>query len=466
MLENKTQNTKEYPGGINAETIKNLCDKFQRYNSIAPELFKTYHVKRGLRNEDETGVLAGLTRICNVHGYLIDEGEKLPVPGDLIYRGISIRDLVKGCRADDRFGFEETIWLLLFGYLPDAQTLDDFTKLLASCRELPRDFTEDVMMKATSSNIMNQLGRSVLSLYSYDKNPEENSLQNVLRQSILLIARMPTMMVNAYQVKRRRFDNETLFLHPLKPGHSTAESILATMRPDEQFTSEEAKLLDLCLMLHAEHGGGNNSSFTCRVLSSTGSDTYSAISAAIGSLKGPRHGGANIKVTEMLEFIKEGVKNWNNDDEISDFLRKLLRGEVGDGAGLIYGMGHAVYTISDPRAEILKLYAGKLADKTEYAEEFHLLEAVERLSPAIFHEVKGSDKFICANVDMYSGMVYKILGIPTDLYTPLFAVARIVGWCAHRIEEMTTGKRIMRPAYKSVSRSQPYVQIQERKTII
>lgn len=456
----------EIEHGISQGALKKLCDEFRKYNRIPPELFGTYRVKRGLRYADGTGVLAGLTLICNVHGYVIDDNEKKPVEGDLVYRGISIRDLVAGCTAEDRFGFEEVIWLLLFGHLPNAPALDNFRKILGACRELPTYFTEDVLMKAPSANIMNQLGRAVLALYSYDKNPDECTLENVLRQSIWLIARMPTIMVNAYQVKRRHFDHESLFFHPLEPGHSTAESILATMRPDKQFTDQEAKLLDLCLMLHAEHGGGNNSSFACRVLSSTGSDTYSAVSGAIGSLKGPRHGGANVKVMQMMEYIKEGVKNWNDDDEIAAFLGKILRKEAGDGTGLIYGMGHAVYTLSDPRAVILRKYARELADQTEHADEFHLLESVERLAPAVFAEVKGSTKEICANVDLYSGMVYRVLGLPQELYTSLFAVARIAGWCAHRIEEMTTGNRIMRPAYKAVSHTQPYIPLKERPSLL
>lgn len=466
MQETISQNQTAIEHGISEASFQKLCDEFRKYNHIDPNLFETYHVKRGLRNEDGTGVLTGLTLICNVHGYMIDDSEKVPVEGDLIYRGISIRDLVAGCEAENRFGFEEVIWLLLFGRLPDATTLENFTKILANCRELPNSFTEDVLLKAPSPNIMNQLAQAVLALYSYDRNPDENSVENVLRQSIWLIARMPTIMVTAYQVKRRHFDHETMFIHQLEPGHSTAESILATMRPDKKFTDQEAKLLDLCLMLHAEHGGGNNSTFACRVLSSTGSDTYAAIAGAIGSLKGPRHGGANIKVMQMMEYIKEGVENWKDDDEIAAFLARILRKEAGDGAGLIYGMGHAVYTLSDPRAVILKEYARALADKTEHADEFHLLESVERLAPAVFAQVKGSDKTICANVDLYSGMVYKVLGLPPELYTPLFAVARIAGWCAHRIEEMTTGNRIMRPAYKAVAGLQPYVPLAERKSLL
>ena len=452
----------EYAAKPSNETLKRLCDEFKKYNQIRPELFETYHVKRGLRNEDGTGVMAGLTLICNVHGYLINEGEKMPIPGELIYRGINVKDLVRGCADDNRFGFEEVIWLLLFGHLPTTAQLDKFKAVLAECRELPPYFAEDVLMKSASSNIMNMMGRSVLSLYTYDDDPENDSMENLLRQSIELIAKMPTIMVHAYQVKRRNFDHESMFFHPLERSHSTAESILATMRPDRKFTDEEAKLLDLCLMLHAEHGGGNNSTFSCRSLSSTGTDTYSAISAAIGSLKGPRHGGANIKVMEMMECIQKGVKNWEDDGEVAAFLEKILRREAGDGSGLIYGMGHAVYTISDPRAIILKENARKLAEKSELLPEFRLIEAVERLTPAVMNRFRGENRTLCANVDLYSGMVYRLLGIPPELFTPLFAVARIPGWCAHRIEEITTGKRIMRPAYKAVASVQPYLPLAER----
>ena len=444
------------------DSLKNLCDEFKKYNRIDPELFDAYHVKRGLRNDDGTGVMAGLTLICNVHGYLINEGEKMPVDGELIYRGINIRDLVAGCESDHRFGFEEVIWLLLFGSLPNARQMASLRQILASYRELPPRFVEDSLMIAPSPNIMNQLQRAVLALYAFDNAPEDKSLEHVILQSMYLIARMPTIMVNAYQIKRRVFDHESMFIHPLVDGHSTAESILATMRPDRQFTDAEAKLLDLCLMLHAEHGGGNNSTFTCRAVTSTGTDTYSAIAAAIGSLKGPRHGGANIKVMEMLDYIKTGVKDWQDDAEISAFLEKLLSREAGDRSGLIYGMGHAVYTISDPRAVILKQRMERLVRGTGLYDEFQLLESVERLAPAAFAKVKGSSKNICANVDLYSGMVYRLLRIPTELYTPLFAVARMAGWCAHRIEEMTTGGRIMRPAYKAVAAAHTYTPLSQR----
>jgi citrate synthase len=453
----------EYLSSMPDSSIKKLCNEFEKYNHIDPELFDTYHVKRGLRNSDGTGVMAGLTLICNVHGYLLNEGEKMPIDGELIYRGINVKDIVAGCKRENRFGFEEVIWLLIFGHLPTAQQLEFFQALLGEMRELPEYFTEDVLMKAPSPNIMNKMGRAVLALYTYDKNAEDNSIQNLLSQSVRLIAKMPTLMVHAYQVKRRNFDHDTMFFHPLERSHSTAESILSTMRPDRKFTDEEAKLLDLCLILHAEHGGGNNSTFACRALSSTGTDTYSSISAAIGSLKGPRHGGANIKVMEMIDCIKNGVKDWNSDDEISEFLVKILNRQEGDHSGLIYGMGHAVYTISDPRAVILKQNAEKLAEKSDLINEFKLMENIERLAPAAYASVKSNDKKICANVDFYSGLVYKMLGFPSDLFTPLFAVARIAGWCAHRIEEISTGKRIMRPAYKAVAQNQDYLPLSQRQ---
>jgi citrate synthase len=452
----------QYSAAIPSGSLTKLCEEFKKYNRIDPQLFENYGVKRGLRNADGTGVMAGLTLICNVHGYLINEGEKMPIDGELIYRGINVKDIVTGCHNENRFGFEEVIWLLLFGSLPNYKQLEFFKNLIGQLRELPPYFTEDVLMKAPSPNIMNKMARAVLALYSYDNNAEDNSVENVLSQSIQLIAKMPTLMVHAYQVKRRNFDHQTMFFHPLEPGHSTAESILATMRPDKKFTDEEAKLLDLCLMLHAEHGGGNNSTFSCRSLSSTGTDTYSAISAAIGSLKGPRHGGANIKVMEMFEYIKQGVKDWKDDDEISNFITRMINKQEGDRSGLIYGMGHAVYTVSDPRAIILKNSARSLAGKAGLLDELNLVEAVDRLTPSIFARIKDNGKDICANVDLYSGMVYKLLDIPSDLYTPLFAVARIAGWCAHRIEEITTGNRIMRPAYKAVSSDQDYIPLSAR----
>lgn len=442
--------------------FQTLCEEFRANNQIPPEKFDLYQVKRGLRNPDGTGVMAGLTRICNVHGYLINDGERAPDEGKLTYRGISVSDIVEGCTRENRFGFEEVVWLLLFGQQPTQHQLDGFNRLLNSLRELPEYFAEDMIIKAPSRNIMNKLARSVLALYSYDEQPDDSSLENNMRQAIQLIARLPTIMTYAYQVKRRHFDRESMFFHPLNPNHSTAEAILNAIRPDRVFTDEEAKLLDICLILHAEHGGGNNSTFTARVLSSTGTDIYSSISAAIGSLKGPRHGGANHRVMMMMDDLMEHVENWENEDEVESYLEKIVRKEVGDRSGLIYGMGHAVYTLSDPRAVILKKNAREMAEKHGLLRKFELFERVEKLAPDVFAKVKNDTKVISANVDFYSGLVYEMLGIPSDLYTPMFAVSRIAGWCAHRIEEMETCGRIMRPAYRSLAQNRPYMPIEKR----
>ena len=443
--------------------LKMLCEEFRRNNQIPPEKFDLYNVKKGLRNPDGTGVMAGLTLICNVHGYLIDDGERIPDEGKLTYRGIDVQEIVDGCVAENRFGFEEVAWLLLFGKPPTGEQLSSFCEVLNSYRELPEYFAEDMIIKAPSRNIMNKLARSMLALYSYDENPDDATLENNMRQAMQLIARMPTIMTYAYQVKRRHFDKKSMYFHPINPEHSTAQSILNAIRPDRFFTDEEAKLLDLCMILHAEHGGGNNSTFTARVLSSTGTDIYSTIAAAIGSLKGPRHGGANHRVMTMMNELMENVENWESDDQVRAYLEKIVRKEAGDRSGLIYGMGHAVYTISDPRAVILKDRARKLAEKYGMLQEFELFERVERLAPGVFADVKGDTKVISANVDFYSGLVYQMLGIPSDLFTPLFAVSRIAGWCAHRIEEMETCGRIIRPAYRSLSKNKPYVPIELRK---
>ncbi|MCI8623123.1 MAG: citrate synthase [Provencibacterium sp.] len=446
----------------NQRAIQFLCEEYRKYNRIDPAYYDVYNVKRGLRNNDGTGVLAGLTQVCNVHGYVLDEGEKAPVDGVLTYRGIKVNDLIEGCVQDDRFGFEEAIWLLLFGRLPNREQLETFRGILASQCELPTSFFEDIILKNPSRNLMNMLARSVLALYAYDPNPDSNEFENLIRQSISLIARMPVIMVAAYQVKRRAFERESLYVHDPRPDFSIAENILHSLRSDMQFTREEAKLLDICLILHAEHGGGNNSAFTARSVSSTGSDTYSAIAAAIGALKGPRHGGANFKVMEMLDFLKEEVANPDDDAQVKDFLARLIRGETGDRSGLVYGMGHAVYTRSDPRAVILKKYALRMAAGTPIEREFQLLDAVERLTPEVFASIKGSKKDICANVDMYSGLVYKMLKIPYDMYTALFAAARTTGWCAHRVEEVVYGDRLIRPAYKSLAKDQAYLPMEER----
>ena len=449
--------------GKRISSLESLCEEYRAHNRIPAELFDKYQVKRGLRNPDGTGVVAGLTNISNVHGYIIEDEEKTPDEGRLIYRGIDLRELVEGCAQDNRFGFEEVEWLLLFGKLPSKEQLERFNRTLNENRELPSYFAEDMIIKAPSANIMNKLARSVLALYSYDPTPDDPSLENNMRQSVELIARLPTIMTYAYQVKRRYYDKESMYFHPLCPEHHTAEAILRALRPDTQFTDEEAKLLDLCLMLHAEHGGGNNSTFTSRVLSSSGTDIYSTIAASIGSLKGPKHGGANHRVMTMMHEIMEKVQNWENEDEVEAYLEKILRKEAGDGSGLIYGIGHAVYTLSDPRAVILKEKAGNLAREKGMEREFNLFQLVEKLAPDAFARVKGSSKVVSANVDFYSGLIYQMLGIPEDLFTPLFAVSRIGGWCAHRMEEMFTGGRIIRPAYRSLTRFQPYVDLKDRQ---
>jgi citrate synthase len=446
----------------NNSAITSLCGEFLKHNKIAPELYEKYQIKRGLRNSDGTGVLAGITNICNVHGYIVNEGEREPMEGELIYRGYSINDIVANTTDKKRFGFEETAYLLLFGQLPTRAQLDSFNELLSEYRELPPGFSEDMIFKAPSKNIMNKMGRCVLALYSYEDDPEDQSLESELNRAISIIARLPSAMVDAYQIKRRYYDHESLYMHPLNPNECTAESILSTLRSDRIYTAEEAQLLDLMLIIHAEHGGGNNSTFTCRTLTSSGTDAYAAYSGAIGSLKGHRHGGANFKVIAQLEDFKEHISNWNDDYEVKDYLARVIRKEAGDGTGLIYGMGHAVYTLSDPRAVILKKNAVKLAKGTEFEKEFMLLDAVERLTPEVFAEIKGSNKVMCANVDLYSGLVYRMLKIPVELNTPLFAVSRIAGWCAHRIEELTTGGRIIRPAYKAINKKRAYLPIDER----
>ena len=444
------------------ETMKYLFREYLENNYIDPETSERLGVKRGLRNPDGTGVLAGLTNVCDVVGYdKTEDGKVVPIPGKLIYRGINVEQLAEEAYQKDRFVFEGVIWLLLFGTLPTSAELKEFGQILDSHRALPDGFAEDMIMKAPSPNIMNKLARGVLAMYSYDENPEDLSLENLLEQSISLIAGLPTIMVNAWQIKRRIYDHQSMFFHMPIPGQSTAEHILATYRADQKFTHEEAKLLDLCLVLHADHGGGNNSAFTCRVLSSSGTDTYSAIAAAIGSLKGPKHGGANLKVMEQLEYLKAGVEDYQDEDEVREFLRRIIRKQAGDGSGLIYGMGHAIYTISDPRAVVLRQKAEKLAVEKGFEDEFRLLCLVEKLGPQVFAEEKGN-KTVCANVDLYSGLIYKMLGISQDLYTPLFAISRIPGWCAHRIEEVVFANRIIRPAYKYLGVRQKYKTLEER----
>ncbi|MEA4911202.1 MAG: citrate synthase [Oscillospiraceae bacterium] len=439
-----------------------LCDEFRKYNYISADDWDKYEVKRGLRNANGTGVLAGLTSICDVVGYELVDNKRVPCDGKLIYRGIDVSDIINAGKAEDRYVFEEVVWLLLFGSLPTPGQMKLLRKVMADMRELPDGFAEDMIMKAPSPNVMNKMARSVLALYSYDQSAEDMSLENALFQAVKLSSCAPTIMVDAYQVKRRVYDKKSMYFHQSKPELSLAQNILRINRPDKKFTEPEARLLDMCLVLHADHGGGNNSTFTTRVVTSSGTDTYSAISAAIGSLKGPRHGGANIKVMEMLDFIKAGVRDYSDDEEISDFLGKILDRQAGDGSGLIFGIGHPVYTKSDPRATILRQNARELAEQTGLGDDYKLLNAVERLAPGVMLDKRGVANS-CANVDLYSGLVYRTMKIPVDLYTPLFAVARMAGWCAHRVEEMMFGNRIIRPAYKYLGVPREYTPFGERK---
>ncbi|MDY4698852.1 citrate synthase [Eubacterium coprostanoligenes] len=452
----------QYISSVSQDYISGLCGELEMNNSIKPGDFQKYRVKRGLRNPDGTGVMAGLSHVSSVEGYYILDNERIPKEGKLSYRGYDIKDIIADCVADDRFGFEEVVWLLIFGSLPSKNQIAEIREVLGKSRALPDEFIEDMIMKHPSKDIMNKMARCVMSLYSYDENPDDISTPNVLRQSLQLIAQFPTMMNSAYQIKRRAFYNKSMYLHPIKPELSTAESILRLLRSDKKYTDEEAKLLDICLMIHADHGGGNNSTFSTRVLTSSGTDTYSAITAGLGSLKGPRHGGANIKVAHQMEYIMENLDDSTDDKQVRDMLARIMKKEAGDGSGLIYGMGHAVYTLSDPRAVILKRSAKKLAFDHGFEKEFMTLDAIERLTPQVFAEIKGVEKTMCANVDLYSGLVYRVLGIPEDLYTPLFATARVAGWCAHRLEELTTSSKIMRPAYKSVTKYRAYTPLEQR----
>lgn len=430
---------------------------------INPDLYKKYDVKRGLRNANGTGVLVGLTRIGDVVGYELKDGEKIAIPGRLIYRGYNVEDLIKDAEQNKQFGFEQCAYLLLFGELPTKEKLERFTSYLGECRILPENFTEDMIMKAPSKDIMNKMARGVLASYSYDDDPENKSVGNVIKQCIQLIARFSTLAAYGYQAKRRYYDNKSMFIHNPKADLSTAESFLRLIRADKSYSRLEAETLDLALILHAEHGGGNNSSLTVHVVSSADTDTYSAIAAAVGSLKGSRHGGANIRVVEMMDELKANVKDWSSEKEVSDYLYKIARKEAYDKSGLIYGMGHAIYTISDPREILLKAKAKELAKEKGCMEEFELYNMIERLAPSIIQDVHNSDKKVCANVDFYSGFVYTMLNIPRELFTPIFAISRIAGWSAHRIEEIVSGGRIYRPAYKNVSPERDFVPLANRK---
>lgn len=442
--------------------LKKLTLVAQNNDPIDSELYQKYDVKRGLRYTDGRGVLVGLTRVGDVVGYDVVDGQKVAVPGKLIYRGYDIEDIISDAESHDQFGFEQTVYLLLFGELPSQDELDEFRSFLGSKRSLPENFTEDMIMKAPSSDIMNKLARGVLASYSYDPNPEDVSIANNLRQCIELIARFSTLAAYAYEAKRHYYDGKSMYIHNPKPELSTAENLLRLIRRDKKYSKLEAEILDLALILHAEHGGGNNSSFAVHVISSADTDTYSAISAAVGSLKGKRHGGANKQVMEMMDDIKSHVKDWSSETEVKEYLRKIMRKEAYDKSGLIYGQGHAVYTISDPRTILLRNKASLLAKEKNMMDEFNLYVLIEKLAPVVFAEEKGDSKQICTNVDFYSGFVYTMLGIPRDLFTPIFAVSRIAGWSAHRIEEIAAGGRIYRPAYKNILEPRQFVPIEKR----
>ena len=445
-----------------ADFIESLCAEYQKHNQIDPAFYERYRVKRGLRNADGTGVMAGVTQIGNVMGYYVQDGERIPAPGKLVYRGIDVEELINGFVSEGRFGFEETAYLLLLGRLPNAAELESFKNQLAYYRTLPGNFVRDVILKAPSQDIMNSLARSVLNLASYDERCDDISLPNVMRQCLQLIALFPVLSVYGYQAYTYKSGN-SLYIHAPQPELSTAENILSLLRPDSSYSFWEAHVLDICLTLHAEHGGGNNSTFTTHVVTSSGTDTYSCMAAALASLKGPKHGGANIKVIRMFEDMKEQVKDWKDEDEVRHYLQALLDKQAFDKAGLIYGMGHAIYTLSDPRAVLLKRFARSLAETKGMLDEFELFERVERLTPEVLRTVKGEEKVVCANVDLFSGLVYKMMGIPMELYTPLFAVARMVGWCAHRIEEVCQpANRIIRPAYKAVAPMRAFVPLDQR----
>lgn len=438
-----------------------LYDNITKVNSVDPELYERYPVKRGLRNSDGSGVIAGITNISNVHGYVISEGDKIADEGKLTLRGYDLYDLLSG---DDnkRFRYEEIAYLLLMGDLPTQEQLDFFVSRLDAHRELPDGFTASKIMSTPSSDIMNLLARSVLVLYADDPNAEDRSYEHEISTAVTLISRLPRIMVLAYYAKQAAFNGKSMIMHRFIPGESTAETILSMLRPDRQYTEEEARMLDIMMCLHAEHGGGNNSTFTCRVLSSSDTDPYSAYAGAIGSLKGSKHGGANHQVLAMQKEIKENVSDWENEDEVASYIAKIVNKEAFDHTGLIYGMGHAVYTKSDPRAVVLKKFATKMAEGTEFEAELNLLKLIERISPEVILQEKGTKKDMCANVDMYSGFVYSLLGIPMDLITPLFACSRMAGWAAHRFEELVSGKRIIRPAYKTGMKPRAYKPIAER----
>lgn len=439
-----------------------LYDDIVTVNSVDPALYDMYPVKRGLRNNDGSGVIAGITNISNVHGYMMNEGDKVPVEGKLTFRGYDIYDLLSDTSPSKRYGFEEVAYLLMLGKLPTQDELDQFVAAIDAERELPDGFTAARIMRHPAADLMIMLSRSIISLYADDPNAEDRSIEHEIKTAISLISRLQRIMVLSYHAKQAYFHGDSMIMHRFVPGQSSSETILSMLRPDRAFTPEEARMLDIMMCLHAEHGGGNNSTFTCRVLSSADTDPYSAYAGAVGSLKGSKHGGANHQVLGMQAEIKENVKNWEDDDEVAAYIAKIVNKEAYDKTGLIYGMGHAVYTLSDPRAIICKDFATRLAEGTEYEPELNLLKSIERLAPEVILQEKGTNKDMCANVDMYSGFVYSMMGIPADLITPLFACSRMAGWAAHRMEEILTGKRIIRPAYKTAVKEQDYVPIEQR----
>ena len=433
----------------------------RRNDTISPRLYEEYGVKKGLRDENGNGVLAGLTNISKITSSKIVDGKKVPCDGQLWYRGYRVEDLI-GSLGETELGYEKIAYLLLMGQMPDSAAAEEFRRLLGECRTLPTNFTRDVIMKAPGKDIMNSMTRGILTLASYDERAIDTSVSNSLRQCIQLIAEFPLLAVYGYHAYNYYENMDSMVIHRPDPALSTAENLLMMLRPNKKYTATEAKVLDTALILHMEHGGGNNSTFTTRVITSSGSDTYSTIAAAMSSLKGPKHGGANLKVMHQLDYILANVEHPEDDGEVREMLRKIIRKEAGDGSGLIYGMGHAVYTLSDPRAQILKNHARSLAYKKGYDEEYNMLCSIERLAPEIFAEEKHGPKKVCANVDLFSGLIYRMLGISEDLYTPLFAIARVPGWCAHRVEEVEYANRIIRPAYKYLGEPQEYLPLEER----
>lgn len=442
--------------------LLSMADQIKKNNVINPELYAKYDVKRGLRDVSGKGVLTGLTEICEVHAYSIVDNDYVPCEGKLYYRGIDVEEIIEGFIKDGRYGFEEVTYLLMFGELPTIDQLNQFNGMLERYRQLPPSFVRDIIMKAPSKDMMNTLARSVLTLYSYDEKADDISIENVLRQGLQLIATFPLLSVYGYQAYKHYHFGESLVIHPPKAGLSTAENLLYMLRPNKKYTELEAKILDIALVLHAEHGGGNNSTFTTHVVTSSGTDTYSAVAASLGSLKGPKHGGANIKVMQMFDDMKQNIQDWDDEEEVGRYLSDLLNKKAFDKAGLIYGMGHAVYSISDPRANVLKSYVQSLSEEKGLSKEFRLYEKVERLAPEIIGRERKIYKGVSANVDFYSGFVYHMLGLPKELFTPIFAIARISGWVAHRLEELNNAGKIIRPAYKSVSKLQPYQPLLKR----